>query len=294
MRFLKAAAAAAMLSACNAVPEPAPSPYDPNATARAPIGETATLEAGNARIVTHTLGDGPEIVMFASAGREASDFNELATGLAGAGYRVTLIEAPGINGAAASKDAPTLFDLADDAAIYLQTRDEPVILVGHAFGNRVARATATRHPEQVRGVILIGAGGLKSVPPRAGEALRNSFNPALPAKVHEAEVRYGFFANDNPIPDYWLRGWHPVTVTLQSAATRSVDSAEWWTAGGKPLLVIAGLQDTIAPPEDTIALLEAELGDQVTAVRLDGAGHALLPEQPDAILQAILDWTGAL
>jgi hypothetical protein len=60
--------------------------------------------------------------MFASAGREASDFNELAQHLAGAGYSVTLFEAPAINGTQASVQAPSLFDLADDAAIYLETR----------------------------------------------------------------------------------------------------------------------------------------------------------------------------
>jgi hypothetical protein len=47
------------------------------------------------------------------------------------------------------------------------------------------------------------------------------------------------------------------------------------------MLVIAGPAGfKIAPPADTIDLLEAELGDQVTAVRIDGAGHALLPEVP--------------
>lgn len=68
----------------------------------------------------------------------------------------------------------------------------------------------------------------------------------------------------------------------------------WWNAGGKPLLVISGLQDTIAPPSDTIDLLQAELGNQVTAVRIDGAGHALLPEAPDEIAAAITDWLAGL
>jgi alpha-beta hydrolase superfamily lysophospholipase len=45
--------------------------------------------------------DRPMVVMFASAGRETSDFNELATALNQAGYPVTLIEAPGIGGSVA-------------------------------------------------------------------------------------------------------------------------------------------------------------------------------------------------
>jgi len=271
-----------------------PPPSQPGDMARAPVGETWTYESGSTHLKAYRSGSGPEIVMFASAGREASDFNELATSLTAAGYAVTLFEAPGINGVQSTADAPTLFDLADDAAIYLETRDTPVVVLGHAFGNRLARAVATRHPDKVRGVILLAAGGLKPIPEKAAAALSQSFDPGLTPEQHREAVRYGFFADGNEIPDYWLRGWHVDTVRLQGAATRSVDSKLWWTAGGKPLLVISGRQDTIAPPSDTIDLLEAELGDQVTAVRIDGAGHGLLPEVPDEIAAEITDWLTGL
>ncbi len=168
------------------------------------------------------------------------------------------------------------------------------MVLGHAFGNRLARAVATRHPDQVRGVILLAAGGLKPIAEKANTALMQSFDPRLTPEEHREAVRYGFFAEGNAIPDYWLRGWHMETGRLQGAATGSVDSSLWWTAGGKPMLVISGLQDTIAPPADTIDLLEAELGDQVTAVRIDGAGHALLPEVPDQLADEIEAWLADL
>lgn len=277
-------------SACMTPPAP-PLPGD---TARTPVGETWSHEAGRTHLKAYRSGEGPEIVMFASAGREASDFNELATSLTAAGFAVTLFEAPGINGVQSTAEAPTLFDLADDAAIYLETRDAPVVVLGHAFGNRLARAVATRHPDRVRGVILLAAGGLKPIPERAAAALSQSFDPGLTPEEHRAAVRYGFFAEGNAIPDYWLRGWHAETGRLQGAAVRAVEARLWWNAGGKPLLVISGLQDTIAPPSDTIDLLQSELGDQVTAVRIDGAGHALLPEAPDEIAAAITDWLAGL
>jgi pimeloyl-ACP methyl ester carboxylesterase len=280
---------ASLVNACMSA-----APYAPGDTARAPVGDTWTYEAGPARLKAYRSGKGSEIVMFASAGREASDFNELAEHLTGAGYSVTLFEAPAINGTQASMEAPSLFDLADDAAIYLETRDAPVVLLGHAFGNRLARAVATRHPDQVRGVILLAAGGLNPIEEKANTALMQSFDPRLTPDAHREAVRYGFFADGNDIPDYWLRGWHMETGRLQGAATRAVDSSLWWNAGGKPMLVITGLQDKIAPPADTIDLLEAELGDQVTAVRIDGAGHALLPEVPDQLAGAVTDWLGGL
>ncbi|WP_394705801.1 hypothetical protein [uncultured Hyphomonas sp.] len=73
-------------------------PSTPGDTARPPVGETWTYENGRARLKAYRSGTGPEIVMFASAGREASDFNELASRLSASGYSVTLFEAPAING----------------------------------------------------------------------------------------------------------------------------------------------------------------------------------------------------
>ena len=293
LRVLRIAPLLAAISFWSACMTP-PAPSQPGDTARAPVGDMWTYASGRTHLKAYRSGSGPEIVMFASAGREASDFNELAVRLAGAGYSVTLFEAPGINGVVSTADAPTLFDLADDAAIYLETREEPVVVLGHAFGNRLARAVATRHPDKVRGVVLLAAGGLKPIPDKAARALAQSFDPSLTPKEHRDAVRYGFFADGSEVPDYWLRGWHGETGRLQGAATRAIDSKLWWTAGGKPLLVITGLQDTIAPPADTIDLLEAELGSQVTAVRIDGAGHALLPEVPDDIAAAITGWLADL
>ena len=56
------------------------------------------------------------------------------------------------------------------------------------------------------------------------------------------------------------------------------------------MLVIAARQDRIAPPKDTIDLLELEFPKTVTGVRIDQAGHALLPEQPDQIAAATRRW----
>ena len=272
-----------------------PANHIPSETARAPIGatlEVVTSEHG--RLIVHQSGHATspraELVCFASLGRESSDFNELAHAVSGAGYAVSLVEGPFLNGAVPRVETPSLFDLADDVAVYLRTRPAPVFVLGHAFGNRLARAIAARHPELVQGVILIAAGGLKPIGRAAGRALLSCFDPEIDASAHEAAVRYGFFADANPVPDYWLRGWHPRTAQIQRHATQSVDSREWWAASEKPMLVIAALQDRIAPPEDTIDRLEADFPESVTGVRIDQAGHALLPEQPEQIAAAMLDW----
>lgn len=252
-------------------------------------------ENGNlsAAVTYYELGasnsDRPLVVMFASAGREVSDFNELATTLNAAGYPIIMVEAPGIGASVASQEAPSLFDLARDAHGIYAHRGR-VVFLGHAFGNRVARASATLFEDQTAGTILIASGGQKPVPEKADKALGQSFDPRLAIDERTAAIRYAFFADGNDIPDYWRRGWHAKTGRLQGG-TKTNSPPEDWTAGGTAaMLVIAGLQDRIAPPEDTIDLLERDYPDRVTGVRLDNAGHALLPEQPDQIAEAILDW----
>ncbi|MEO0549603.1 MAG: alpha/beta hydrolase [Pseudomonadota bacterium] len=264
-------------------------------TAREVVGKPILVPLENdGRLVVHQIGHSKqsraEVLMFASLGRESSDFNELATALSENRFAVSLIEAPFINGAVPSRDAPSLFDLAEDVGAYLSTCTQPVFVIGHAFGNRLARAVASTYPDLVAGVILIAAGGLKPIDPKAVDALLNCFNDDLSLEEHQSAVRFGFFAKDNSIPDYWLRGWHKQTADIQSRATRVVRPEDWWGAGGKPMLVIAATNDTIAPPRDTIDVLEREYSGRVSTVRIMDAGHALLPEKPREIAAAILTW----
>ena len=265
------------------------------ATAREVVGKPIIVPLANdGQLLVHQIGHSPdsraEVLLFASLGRESSDFNELAVALSKNGFAVSLVEAPYIHGAVPSRENPSLFDLAEDIGAYLSTCTQPVFVLGHAFGNRLARATATRFPDQVNGVVLIAAGGLLPIDANAVEVLLNCFNDELSAEEHQSAVRFGFFAGANVIPEYWLRGWHKQTADIQSRATRMVQSEDWWGAGEKPMLVIAAMNDTIAPPQDTIDLLEREFSDRVSAVRIADAGHALLPEKPKEIAAAILDW----
>ena len=265
-----------------------------NLTARDPVGVRnwqATRPGGI--IVWYELGEGTPVVMFASAGREASDFNELANAIAGAGYKAVMVEAPGINGAVATEtENPTMFTLAEDAHIVVKAQSQPVFVLGHAFGNRLARAVATKYPDDVRGVILVASGGQKPIEEKARKALLDSFDTSLPLSERREQVHYGFFSDGNEIPDYWLRGWHQDTANIH-AKVAFTHNDEWRAGGSGPMLVIAAMQDTIAPPEDTIDLLEAEFGDRVTAIRIENAGHALLPEQPDIIHKSVINWLSA-
>jgi pimeloyl-ACP methyl ester carboxylesterase len=58
-----------------------------------------------------------------------------------------------------------------------------------------------------------------------------------------------------------------------------------------PLLVIQGLDDEVAPPGNGHALRE-QVGERVRVVDLPRAGHFLLLEQPEAVVQAVVEFLG--
>jgi pimeloyl-ACP methyl ester carboxylesterase len=91
-----------------------------------------------------------------------------------------------------------------------------------------------------------------------------------------------------------------MVAEMQTAATTGLGRNEtttssatimdaWWAGGNAKMLVIQGLQDAVAVPENG-RLLKAEAGSRVELIEIDGAGHALLPERPDEVATHVLDF----
>lgn len=89
------------------------------------------------------------------------------------------------------EDAYTLPDLADDAAAFLRALGSgPVFVVGLSMGGMVAQQLAVRHPELVRGLVLVSTtpGGAASTPAteRGREALFLSAEIEVGARARRA------------------------------------------------------------------------------------------------------------
>jgi len=228
-----------------------------------------------------------DVVMLPSLGRGSRDFDDLASRLAEAGYRVTLPEPRGIGGGEGPLGDQSLHDFGDDVAeVIRQATAAPVGLVGHAYGNRIARTVAADHPELVDRLVLIAAGGIVPIRPEILEAMRGCMTLTLPRAERLAHLQKAFFAPGND-PSVWLDGWWPEVAVAQTAAVRATKTEDWWEAGGKPIVVLQASDDAIAPRSNAEDL-KRRLGDRVQIVDIAGAGHAMLPEQPKAIARAVL------
>jgi len=237
-------------------------------------------------------GDGPAVVLLPSLARDSDDYDEVAEGLAAAGYRVLRPKPRGIGRSTGPMTGISLHDLARDIAEVVKALGGgKAIVAGHAYGNWVARMTATDHPDLVRGVAIVAAAA-KQYAPELSTAVTNAGNPALPDEQRLAALRFGFFAPGHD-PTVWLKGWHPEIRASQRAAAAAVKQSEWWSGGTAPLLDLQAEKDPFKP-ESKRNEMKDEFGPRVTVMVIPNASHALIPEQPKAVVEALTKWIKSL
>ncbi len=265
--------------------------------AEVPTGyrRTEVVDGPAGALEVRVQGEGPPVVLLASLGRGAADFEALAARLARSGHQVVTPEPRGIGASEPGPSEATLVDLADDVAACIRAAvpggppdGQAATVVGHAFGNRLARVVATHHPDLVESVVLLACGGQVPPAPEVTEALMAVFDESLSEAEHLAAVRTAFFAPGHD-PAVWFDGWYPLVAVRQGGAVRATPSDSWWTAGSADVLIVQPADDVVAVPENAHRIVEA-LGGRAHLVTVPDAGHALLPEQPEAVATALLAW----
>lgn len=230
------------------------------------------------------VGEPSEVVLLPSLGRGADDFEQLVMALGTGGF------VPIAFGPSSPAVVPARGTLHDLAALVVARLDDAgvgrVHLVGHAFGQRLARCITADHPDRVATLTMLAAGGSVPMPDDIARSLGACFDASLSPEEHLGHVRRVFFAPGND-PAVWTGGWLPEVAAYQSAAVRRTEAKGWNRAKAARVLVVQGLQDACALPQNGRDYV-GKHRDVATLVEIDGAGHALLPEQPDAVAAAVL------
>lgn len=166
-------------------------------------------------------------------------------------------------------------------------------IVGHSMGSLAALACAGRHGDRVTKVALLG--------PAVPMAVSDALLAAAHADDHLAfELINGWshsagkHLGGNQVPGMWMMGASirllersgpGVLYNDLKACADYAGGLDAATAVRCPVLAIVGARDVMAPPRGAQAMLA--LLPQSTVATLPDTGHAMMAEQPDAVLDAL-------
>jgi pimeloyl-ACP methyl ester carboxylesterase len=256
-------------------------------------GRVLDLPAGPLELIA--MGQGRPIVLIPSLGRGQEDFDIIAPPLLAAGYRLIRPEPRGIGRSAPLRPGMSLHDMAADIAAAMEVENiGPALVAGHAAGNWVARMMEHDRPDLVRGVAMLAAvTGTTVASEDIARSIAGSFDPALSDAERLKHLQRAYFAPGHDA-SVWLPGWHPEVARAQRAAREATPGRDWLRAANRvKLLYLAAAQDAIAPvPGDDE--IRAALGPLAFKVVIEDAGHALLPEQPQAVADALIAFARTL
>src|SRR5436305_5538489 len=193
------------------------------------------IEVGGATLECAFCASGTPVVLLANAGCSTGYFGDLARVLAARGLQAISVNMRGTGQSRGSLDGTTLHDLAADVAEVLEAMNcGPAHLVGHAFGNRIARCLAVDRPSLVRSVTLLAAGGLIGPPIPLGTPFRNASQLKMNGSdcVTVLGARWLSPASDPKVLEQ-VECW-PAVHLAHLATSRNVPLEDWWSGGTAP------------------------------------------------------------
>lgn len=238
----------------------------------------------------------PTVVFIHGAGNDHSVWSLQSRYYAYHGWNALAVDLPG-HGKSAGTALATIGDLAGWIIQLLDALGaKDVTLVGHSMGSLVALETAARHPERIKRIALIAS----AVPMQVSEALLNTSK----ANDHAAYEMINVFAHSNTaqlggnrVPGMWMMG---SAMRLMERSGDGVLHADFsacnnYAAGLEaaqklkcPVLMILGKRDLMTPMKVARDVI-SKLAD-VKVVALDGAGHSLMAEKPDEVLDSLISF----
>lgn len=255
------------------------------------VTRTTTTERGPVSYGEH--GSGAPIALFHSLLTDRTAFDPVLDGLPG---KALTFDLPGFGKTAPETD---LDGFADSMAAAISTvcdGETPVTVVGNGLGAFVALGVATRHPELVARLLLVGCGatfpeearpafanmaglvekgGMGAVTP---VALRRIFTDEYLDEHPEAATERGDV----------LARTDPEAFVTACLALRSVDFTDAARSVEVPVLIVVGDRDAATPPAMAETLDRLLPDSQV--VTLPGIAHAPQLQDPGGFLAAVTEF----
>lgn len=252
-------------------------------------------------------GAAPAIVLVHGAHNDHSVWTALAQGLGARGQRVLAPDLPG-HGRSAGPALNSVEAMADwllallDAAGIGDRSDGGAILAGHSMGSLVALEAAARAPRRVAGIALLGT----AYPMRVADTLLATAHDDEPAAIDlVARWSHSELSQAPSALDPALSIGEAARALMRRLSAINPQQLLYTDlaacnayAGGEqaaralrcPALLVLGRRDKMTPAR-AAAGLQAAIAD-ATVLEVD-AGHALMAEQPGALLAALEEFAAA-
>ncbi len=237
----------------------------------------------------------PGVVLLHGAGMNRTAWQLQTRFLAHHGYRVAAVDLPGHGGS----DGPpleTIPEMAEWVVEFIEALDlGPAHIVGHSMGTYIAMEAAAHHPDAVQSIVLVGTASAMPVHPELLDAAVNDIPHA-----GRLMTSWGFGARAHvgrhATPGMWLLGGSTALIDVSREGSLGADMAACNAYDGAlaaaaeitcPASFVLGSLDKMTPARRAVELAAA-FADSRTVV-VEGSGHMLPMEAPDATREAIVE-----
>ncbi len=214
------------------------------------------------------------------------------------GFSVMAVDLPGHG----NSEGVPLFSIEENAewvARLVEAAGYPrAHLVGHSMGGLIALETAARQPAAVSSLTLSGPAAAIPVHPALLSAAEADDHLAYDLMASWGHGRRSHLGG-HQTPGLWMMGatirlWErsqPGVLAIDLVACNSYRGGSAAAAAVQcPVLLVSGSADVMTPFK-AAAPLRRNLAD-VREVMIEGAGHIMMIEQPDAVIDALAAFLG--
>lgn len=174
-----------------------------------------------------------------------------------------------------------------------------VVVVGFSMGAIVAIELARQFPDYVAGLALVAFNASGDLPERAAvrPAQQRAVREGLLDRIVKEELKPNYLAEANRSDVVLLdtvmqmaQTLGPDTFIAQSEALRRRDDLRPFLSSlDVPVLLACGSEDRLCPPE-WHRKWAGMIGGNATFTEIQGAGHLVPLERPEALATALLGW----
>lgn len=213
--------------------------------------------------------------------------------LAHHGYGVLALDLPG-HGRSEGPALASIVELADWIPAVLDAAGvKQASVVGHSMGSLIALECAARHPARLARIALLAIAYPMKVSAELLEATKSN-EPAAQDMVNIwSHLAYAQYPN-NPGPGFWVIGENLRLMQRQKPGVMHVDFVACNAyAGGAdaaakvqcPALFLIARRDAMTPARSAQAFAQSVKDARI--VMIEGSGHNMMGEQPDAVLDSL-------